>query len=93
MQKIKKIHQVDPEKLCHRHTDRQTDRLMDRQTELILQDQFHKDGRLIMFFKNSKIKFSYIIWLDCEPYGKNQYKKKEYSQKSSMFEEFKNNYS
>ena len=32
-----------------------------------------------------------MIWLDCLPYGKNQYKKKEYNQHSSVFKEFKNN--
>ena len=44
-----------------------------------------------MFFKNSRIKFSYIICLDCEPYGKYQCKKKEYNQFSSGFKEFKIN--
>ena len=29
-----------------------------------------------MFSKNSRIIFSEIIWLDCEPYGENHYKKK-----------------
>ena len=33
--------------------------------------------RRIMFFENARTKFSKIIWLDCEPYGKNQCKKKE----------------
>ena len=32
-----------------------------------------------------------IIWLHCDPYGKNQYKKKEYNQRKSLFKEFKNN--
>ena len=74
----------------HRQTDRQTDGQTNR-TDFIgsLSQRWTFDH----VFKNSKIKFSYIIWLDCEPYGKNQYKKKEYSQKSSMFEEFENNYS
>ena len=29
-----------------------------------------------MFFENSGIRFFKISWLDCEQYGKNQYKKK-----------------
>ena len=37
MQKIKNIHRVDPEKICHRQTNRQigrqTSRQADRQTE------------------------------------------------------------
>ena len=28
-----------------------------------------------MFFENSGIRFFEISWLDCEQYGKNQYKK------------------
>ena len=44
-----------------------------------------------MFFGNSTVKFAQIIWLDCEPYENNQYKKKEYNQHSSVFEEFKHN--
>ena len=38
-----------------------------------------------MFFGNSRIKFSQSIWLDCEPYGKNQYKKKEHNQHNFVF--------
>ena len=34
------------------------------------------NGGLIMFFENSGIRFFKISWLDCEQYGKNQYKKK-----------------
>ena len=71
----------------HRRADRQ----MDRSAGLILYDSYRKDGASIMFFGNSRIKFSSIIWLDCEPYGNNQYKKKEHNQHSSVFKEFKNN--
>ena len=42
-----------------------------------------------MFFRDWRIKFYYIIWLDCEPYGKNQCKKKEYTQHSSVFKQLK----
>ena len=35
-----------------------------------------------MFFASSRIRFS---WLDCEQYGKKQYKKKEHNQHTSMF--------
>ena len=44
-----------------------------------------------MYFGNSRTKFSYIIWHDCEPYGKNQCKKKEYNQHNLGFKEFINN--
>ena len=71
----------------HRRADRQ----MDRSAGLILYDSYRKDGASIMFFGNSRIKFSSIIWLDCEPYGNNQYKKKEHNQHSSVFKEFKSN--
>ena len=71
----------------HRRADRQ----MDRSPGLILYDSYRKDGASIMFFGNSRIKFSSIIWLDCEPYGNNQYKKKEHNQHSSVFKEFKSN--
>ena len=64
---------------------------MDRRTGLILQDPFHKDGGLIMFFGNSRRQFSLIIWLDCKRYGKNKCKKKEYNQYISGFKELKNN--
>ena len=40
---------------------------------------------LITFFGNSRIRLFLNKWLDCEQYGKNQYKKKEYGQLSSMF--------
>ena len=68
----------------------QTDK-MDRRSGLILQGPFHKDGGLIMLFGNSRIKFSEIIWLDSESYGKNQYMEKEYNQHCSVLKEFKNN--
>ena len=42
-------------------------------------------GGLIMFFGNSRIRFLKISWLDCEKYGKNQCKKKEHNQHSSVF--------
>ena len=45
-----------------------------------------------MFFRNLRIKFSEIINLDCEPYGKNQCKEKEHNQPSSVLKKFKNNY-
>ena len=38
-----------------------------------------------MFFGNLKKRFLKIIWLDCEQYGKNLYKKKEHNQNSSVF--------
>ena len=69
----------------HRPKDRQ----MDRRKGLIIQDPFHKNKGLIMFFQNSRVKLPYIIWLDCEPYEKNQYEKKEYNQHTSVFKEFK----
>ena len=55
-------------------TDRQTDKQMDRWPGLMLQELFHKDGGLIMFYRNLRIKLSKIIWLDCEPYAMDQYK-------------------
>ena len=33
---------------------------------------------------NLRIGFFNISWLDCEQYGKNQYKKKEHNQHSSV---------
>ena len=60
MQKNKKTLRVDPEKNAPQ-MNRQKERQMDRQTGLTLQDPFHKDGGLITFFKNLRIKFSYII--------------------------------
>ena len=68
--------------------NRQTDGQMNRTG---LQDPFLKDGGSFMFFGNSGIKCPSTIWLDCEPYGKNQFKKKEYNQHSPRFKEFKNN--
>ena len=62
---------------------------MDRKTELILKDPFNKDRGLNMLFLNSRIKVLLIIWFDCESYGKNQYKKKQYKQHSSVFKELK----
>ena len=50
--------------------DRQTDGQMNR-TAFI--GPFHKDGGLILFFRNLRVKCSQFIWVDCEPYGKNQY--------------------
>ena len=38
---------------------------------------------LIMFFANSRIRVFKISWLDCEQYGKNQYKKQERNQHST----------
>ena len=61
---------------------------MDRKTELILKDPFNKDKR----FEHALPKFenkSFVIWFDCESYGKNQYKKKQYKQHSSVFKELK----
>ena len=55
MQKIKKIHAVDFEKNAS-EIDGQTDRQIDRSTGLILQDPFYKDGGLIKFSGNSRIK-------------------------------------
>ena len=40
------------------------------------------NGGLILFFGNSIIRFFKTSWLDCEQYGKNQYKKKEHKQHS-----------
>ena len=34
---------------------------------------------LIMFFRNLRLRFLKISWLNCEQYGKNQYKKKEHN--------------
>ena len=56
MQKIKKIHAVDFEKNAS-EIDGQTDRQINRSTGLILQDPFYKDGGLIKFSGNSRIKF------------------------------------
>ena len=42
-------------------------------------------------FQKFKNKVFLIIWVDCKPHGKNQYKKKEHNQHSSVFKEFKNN--
>ena len=43
------------------------------------------NGCLIMFFGNSRVRFLKISWLDCGQCGKNQYKKKEHNQHSSVF--------
>ena len=40
---------------------------------------------LVMFFRNLRIRFFKISWLDCGQNGKNQYKKKERNQHSSVF--------
>ena len=40
---------------------------------------------LIMFFANSRIYIFFIIWVNCEQYGKNQYKEKEENQHRSVF--------
>ena len=53
MQKIKKIHRVDPEKNVS-----QTDGQTDRWTGVISQDPYRKDGGSIMFSGNSRRKFS-----------------------------------
>ena len=45
---------VDSEKMHPKWTDKQ----MDGQTGLVLYEPFHKDGDLITFFRNSKIKLS-----------------------------------
>ena len=55
---------------------------MDRKTELILKDPFE---HALPKFENK----SFVIWFDCESYGKNQYKKKQYKQHSSVFKELK----
>ena len=39
---------------------------------------------LIMFFRNSRITFFKISWLNCGQYGKNHYKEKEDNQHISM---------
>ena len=39
---------------------------------------------LIMFFGNLRLRFLKISWLNCEQYGKNQYKKKEHNQQFSV---------
>ena len=71
-------------KVCHRWMDRETDRQLNKNDFMrtLLQ------RGLIMFFGNSKINFLKIICLDCKPYGKNQYKKKEYNQYSSVLKEW-----
>ena len=63
--------------------DRETDRQLNKND--FIRTLLHKG--LIMFFGNSKINFFKIICLDCKPYGKNQYKKKEYNQYSSVLKE------
>ena len=83
MQKIKKIHRVNLEKNASQIYG-QTKR-----TDFI--GPLRQKWRFDHVFWKPKIKFSEIIWLDCEPYEKNQYKKKEHNQHSSMFREFKNN--
>ena len=42
-----------------------------------------------MFFRNSIIRFFNISWLNCEQFPKNQYKKKEQKQNSSVFKVLK----
>ena len=42
------------------------------------------NGGLIMFFGNLRIRYFWISWLNCEQYGKNQYKKKEHNQQFSV---------
>ena len=37
-----------------------------------------------MFFRNSRVRFFQISWLDYEQYGKNHYKKKQQNQHSSV---------
>ena len=37
-----------------------------------------------MFFGNLRMRFFKIGWLNCEQYGKNDYKKKERNQHSSV---------
>ena len=39
---------------------------------------------LIVFFRNLRIRFLKISWLDCGQCGKNQYKKKEHNQHGSV---------
>ena len=75
-------------KMHHWRMDRQTNGWTER-TDFI--GLFCKDGSLIMFFGNMRIKFSWIIWLDSEKYGKDWYKKKEHNQHGSVFTELKNN--
>ena len=43
-----------------------------------------------MFFGNWRIRFSFLCWLNCEQYGKNQYNKKEHNQHSSVFKVLNN---
>ena len=76
MQKILKIHRVDPEENASQ-TYRQTEEQMNR---IDFIGPYHKVGGSIMFFRNSRITF-----------GNSQYKKKEYNQHSSVFKELKKN--
>ena len=78
--KIKKIHYVDPEENAS-ETDEQRGRWADEQ------DRYYRTPTAKIEVRSC---FSFI-WLDCEPYGNNQNKKKEYNQRSSVFKEFKNN--
>ena len=87
--KLRKSNTQILRKIRHRQTERKGDGQTNRNDFL---GPFPKDGGLIMFLGNSRIKFSEIICLDCKPYGKNQYKKKEYNQSSSPFKELKKNH-
>ena len=74
--------------MCHRWTDRQTDGQKKWNYFIEPLPQRWKFDHVFQKFVN---KISQIIWLDCEPCRKNQYKKKEYNQNSPVFKEFKNN--
>ena len=71
----------------HRRMDRQTAGQMNR-TDFIGPLERWRFDRVFRKFEN-KIFLNY--WLDCEPYGKNQCRKKEYNHHSLGFKEFKNN--
>ena len=43
------------------------------------------NGGLIMFFASSRLRFFKISWHNYEQYGKDQHKKKEHNQHSSVF--------
>ena len=64
-------------KMRPRPTDRQTDGQTNRIDFIGPFPQRWRFDHVLL--KNSNITFSSIIWLDCKPYGKNQYNKKEYN--------------
>ena len=64
--------------------DRQTDGQMNRTDFIGPLPQRWSFHNVSQKFENK----TFLIWLDCEPYGNNQYKKKECNQYSSVFKEF-----